>query len=170
MGDISWWGQSEIISCEFGTAKVPVSISSFVFQTFVVIEFLLHNSYPVVCSWVLCQTGTLVFSHSFIVLWRTQRTFSAKKKVCVRVCGCVCVPICVWLCMFQCEAAWVTFVRIVEEWGEGSPFVWWKSVLLERFIAEWWGPMLLMSFPHGHPVCGVLQESSAIAANGQRFF
>lgn len=60
--------QSEIISCEFGTTKVPVSISSFVFQTFVLIEFLLHNSYPVVCSGVLRQPRTLVFSPSFIVL------------------------------------------------------------------------------------------------------
>lgn len=60
--------QSEIISCTFGTANVPVCISSFVLETFVLIEFLLHNSYPVVCSCVLCQTGTLVFSPSFIVL------------------------------------------------------------------------------------------------------
>lgn len=36
-------------------------MASFVFQTFVVIEFLLHNSYPVVCSRVLCQAGSLFF-------------------------------------------------------------------------------------------------------------
>lgn len=38
-----------------------MSMASFVFQTFVVIEFLLHNSYPVVCSVVLCQAGSLFF-------------------------------------------------------------------------------------------------------------
>lgn len=84
--------QSEIISWEFGTVKVPVSISSFVFQAFVLIEFLLRNPYPVVCSRLLCQTGILVFfSSSFIVLWHT---LSGKKKqkrktVCAYICACV---------------------------------------------------------------------------------
>lgn len=39
-------------------------MASFVFPTFVVIEFLLHNSYPVV---LLCQDGFFVFSPSLIV-------------------------------------------------------------------------------------------------------
>ena len=31
------------------------------FSNICVIEFLLHNSYPVVCSGVLCQAGSLFF-------------------------------------------------------------------------------------------------------------
>lgn len=68
-----------------------MSISSFVFQAFVLIEFLLRNPYPVVCSRLLCQTGILVF---FLFLFYCSLTHSFRKKkkrktVCAYICACV---------------------------------------------------------------------------------
>lgn len=80
--------QSEITSCKFGAAKVPVS--SFVFQTFVVIEFLLHNSFPVVCSRVLCQARS-VFSLPVLLFFDTLKKKSENlfnKKESLRLSAC----------------------------------------------------------------------------------
>lgn len=91
--------QSEITSCKFGAAKVPVSMASSVFQTFVVIEFLLHNSYPVVCSVVLCQAGSL-FSVPALLFFDTLKDseghFNNTKK------------------KFAVESACATYVRTVD--------------------------------------------------------
>lgn len=60
-------------------------------KTFILIEFLLHNSYPVVRSWVLCQTGTRVFfflSLFYCSLAHSKSPFQRGKKKKKKACGC----------------------------------------------------------------------------------
>lgn len=82
-----------------------MSISSFVFQAFVLIEFLLRNPYPVVCSRLLCQTGILVF---FLFLFYCSLTHSFRKKRKEK------------LCVLTYA---LVLLGVWEEWREGSAFV-----------------------------------------------
>lgn len=118
-----------------GYGHCPTVCRFLVFRKhFFFIEFPLHNSYPVVCSWMLSQTGTLIFAlFQFYCSLRHSKRPLVCASACVRVCVCL--------------------VRIRERMTRR------KSICVCKNAHSWrdsWrsdeGATLLMSFPSGHPV------------------